>query len=438
MRRCLFVIHYPVFGGPHNQALRLAPALRSRGWEMVVVLPDEPGNAAGRLRAAGIQTLETPLGRLRASPDPRLHLRFAAGFRPQVRLLRSQIRELGIDLVLVGGLVNPHGAIAGRLEGVPVVWQILDTYPPPAVRRTVMPLVTRLAGAVMCTGATVARAHPGAEGLGERLVLFFPPVDLEMFRPDPAVRSRARDELGLDADGPVVGTVGNLSPMKDHPNLVRAAAIVKREQPDTRFVILGSGHGHRHGYAEELLGAGEALGLEPGVDLILRDPGERVAELAQAFDVFWLSSRSRSEGLPTAVGEAMALGLPVVATRVGSVAEALERGACWSRPAIPMPWRAPPPSSSNPHRRGPSWGRRVVAGPARGSASRPRPTPTSGPSRSPAPGRRTGRASERSAPDELGSAHLLAAAAGRVHRSAFSSWISSRMRPTSYSRFQSG
>jgi glycosyltransferase involved in cell wall biosynthesis len=335
MRRCLFVIHYPVFGGPHNQALRLAPALRARGWETVVVLPDEPGNAAERLRAAGIQTLEAPLGRLRASTDPRLHLRFAAGFRPQVRFLRSQIRELGIDLVLVGGLVNPHGAIAGRLEEVPVVWQILDTYPPPAVRRAVMPLVTRLAGAVMCTGATVAQAHPGAEELGERLVLFFPPVDMELFRADPAVRSRARDELGLDSDGPVVGTVGNLSPMKDHPNLIRAAAIVKREHPETRFAILGSGHGHRHGYADELLDEGKRLGLEPGVDLILRDPGDRVAELAQAFDVFWLSSRSRSEGLPTVVGEAMALGLPVVATQVGSVAEALERGGVLVPPGDP-------------------------------------------------------------------------------------------------------
>jgi glycosyltransferase involved in cell wall biosynthesis len=335
MRRCLFVIHYPVFGGPHNQALRLAPALRSRGWEMIVVLPDEPGNAAQRLRAAGIQTLEAPLGRLRASADPRLHLRFVSGLRPQVRFLRSQIRKQRIDLVLVGGLVNPHGAIAGRLEGVPVVWQILDTYPPPAVRRVVMPLVTRLAGAVMCTGATVARAHPGAEDLGERLVLFFPPVDLELFRPDPAVRLRARGELGLSPDGPVVGTVGNLSPMKDHGNLVRAAAILQQTHPGTRFVILGSGHGHRLGYAEELLDAAERLGLQPDRDLVLRDPGERVAELAQAFDVFWLSSRSRSEGLPTVVGEAMALGLPVVATRVGSVAEALERGGVLVPPGDP-------------------------------------------------------------------------------------------------------
>jgi glycosyltransferase involved in cell wall biosynthesis len=334
-RRCLFVIHYPVFGGPHNQALRLAPALRSAGWEMVVLLPGEPGNAGDRLRAAGIQTVEVPLGRLRASTDLRLHLRFVSGFRGEVGRIRSLIRELGIDLVLLGGLVNPHGAIAGRLERVPVVWQILDTLPPPALRRALMPLVTGLAGAVMCTGETVARAHPGAVDLGERLVLFFPPVDLELFRPDPAVRLRARDELGLGADEPVVGTVGNLTPMKDHATLVRAAAVLHRKHPQTRFAILGSSYEHRAGYADELLRSGEELGLQPHHDLILRDPGERVAELAQAFDVFWLSSRARSEGLPTVLGEAMALGLPVVATRVGSVAEAVGAGGLLVPPSDP-------------------------------------------------------------------------------------------------------
>jgi glycosyltransferase involved in cell wall biosynthesis len=334
-RRCLFVIHYPVFGGPHNQALRLAPTLRSLGWETVVLIPDERGNAAERLRAAGIQTLEAPLGRLRASADPRLHLRFVGGFPREVRQIRSLIRELEIDLVLLGGLVNPHGAIAGRLERLPIVWQILDTLPPPALRRGLMPLVTRLAGAVMCTGETVARAHPGAVGLGERLVLFFPPVDVELFRPDPAVRSRARNELGLSPDEPVVGTVGNLTPMKDHATLVRAAAVLHRIHPRARFAILGSSYEHRRGYADELLHAGEELGLQPHRDLILRDPGERVAELAQAFDVFWLSSRSRSEGLPTVLGEAMALGLPVVATRVGSVAEAVGGGGLLVPPSDP-------------------------------------------------------------------------------------------------------
>src|SRR3954454_20742337 len=262
-KRCLFVIHYPVFGGPHNQALRLTPALRSLGWETIVLIPDEPGNAAARLRAAGIQTLEAPLGRLRASGDPRLHLRFVGGFYPEIRRIRSLIRQLQIDLVLLGGLVNPHGAIAGRLERVPVVWQILDTLPPPALRRALMPLVTRLSGAVMCTGAAVASAHPGAAGLGERLVLFFPPVDVELFRPDPHLRSRARAELGLEVEEPVIGTVGNLTPMKDHATLVRAAAVVHRIHPHARFVILGSSYQHRHGYEDGLMREAEELGLQP-------------------------------------------------------------------------------------------------------------------------------------------------------------------------------
>jgi glycosyltransferase involved in cell wall biosynthesis len=334
-KRCLFVIHYPVFGGPHNQALRLVPALRPLGWETVVLIPDEPGNAADRLRAAGIQTIQAPLGRMRASTDPRLHLRFAGGFGGQVRHIRSLIRELEIDLVMLGGLVNPHGAIAGRLERTAVVWQILDTLPPPALRRALMPMVTRLGDAVMCTGEMVAAAHPGAMGLGERLVLFFPPVDVGLFRPDPAVRSRARSELGLGPDEPVVGTVGNLTPMKDHTTLVRAAGALHRMHPDTRFAILGSSYEHRPGYVDGLLREGEELGLEPHRDLILRDPGDRVAELAQAFDVFWLSSRPRSEGLPTVLGEAMALGLPVVATRVGSVAEAVGGGGLVVPPGDP-------------------------------------------------------------------------------------------------------
>ena len=199
---------------------------------------------------------------------------------------------------------------------------------------------------------------------------------------DPAVRSRARGELGLGPDEPVLGTVGNLTPMKDHDTLVRAAAALHRMHPGTRFVILGSSYEHRGGYADEVLRTAEELGLRPGRDLILRDPGERVAELAQAFDVFWLSSRSRSEGLPTVVGEAMALGLPVVATQVGSVPEAVDGGGLIVPPSDPERWLARPRSSSKtrPHVR--RSARRDIAGPASGSASKPRPTLTFGPSTS--------------------------------------------------------
>jgi glycosyltransferase involved in cell wall biosynthesis len=58
-------------------------------------------------------------------------------------------------------------------------------------------------------------------------------------------------------------------------------------------------------------------------DLIVVDPANRVAELAPAFDVFWLSSNLRSEGVSTVVGDAMPVQVPVVGKHVGSVREAV-------------------------------------------------------------------------------------------------------------------
>lgn len=325
-RRLLFVIHYPVFGGPHNQALRLDHALRERGWDQVVLLPDESGNALGRLREAGVEVRTTSLQRLRASPDPLLQLRAAAGFCPDVVRIRRLIRELDAELVMVGGVVNPHAAIAAHLEGIPLVWQIVDTRTPMTLRRVVMPLVERLADSVLCTGARVAAEHPGTANLGSRLISFFPPVNTQEFEPSPQRRARARAELGLEASDLVVGMVGNINPQKGQRTFVEAAAQLRQRQAGVRFVILGASYPQHADYAAGLRSRATELGLVVGRDLIVADAGDRVAELAPAFDISWLTSEPRSEGIPTVVGEAMSLGIPVVAADVGSVGEAVEDG----------------------------------------------------------------------------------------------------------------
>ena len=83
----LAVIHYPFFGGPHNQALRLARPLRSRNVETTVVLPRDEGNAQARLRAAGVDVIECPLSRLRAQLSPAIQVRYAHSFAADVRRL---------------------------------------------------------------------------------------------------------------------------------------------------------------------------------------------------------------------------------------------------------------------------------------------------------------------------------------------------------------
>jgi glycosyltransferase involved in cell wall biosynthesis len=318
MRRYLHVLHYPTFGGPHGQALRLAPVLAEAGWETVVLLPEERGNAAELLRGAGIRVIEAPLRRLRATVDPRTHLATLGALPGDVARIRRLVRSLDAEIVVVSGLANPHGALAGRRAGIPVVWQLLDTRLPPPTRRVLMRAVDGLADAVMTSGRRVAELHLGNRRRSYDVVVYFPPVDTERLTAARRERSAARARLGLDPRDVVVGTIGNLTPPKGYISFVRSAALLVRDVPHVRFVILGATAPTHRAYADEVRRLADAL----GVDLLVVDPGVRAAELAASFDVFMLTSEN--EGLPTVLGEAMALALPVVATAVGSVSEAVE------------------------------------------------------------------------------------------------------------------
>jgi glycosyltransferase involved in cell wall biosynthesis len=323
--KALAVIHYPVFGGPPNRYTKIGPLLAAAGVELTMLTTDEPGDAASRLREAGLDVVSQRLGRFRSGPALGTNGRMLASLPGDVSAIRRLLRERSIDVVMVNGLVNPQAAIAARLEGIPVVWLLLDTNSWPIVRQIFRPIVLQLADVVMSTGASVASAHLGDAQLGERLVLFFPPVDVDgAFAPNAERRRAARAELGLSEEDLVVGTVGNLTPMKGHLTFIRAAAELRATHPDARFLVLGAAYDYKGEYTRSLHDAVEQLGLSDRLEF--RDPGSRVADLARAIDVFWMPSRPNSEGIPTAIGEAMSLEQPVVASRVGSIDEAVEEG----------------------------------------------------------------------------------------------------------------
>ena len=319
MGRYVAIIHYPTFGGPHNEFARISQPLAERGWTGTAVLPANADAAAARLAKSGLEVLCLPLHRLRAVGDPRSHLAFGASLPVEVSRIASVVRSRDADVVVNMGLLNPHAAIAGRLTGRGVVWQLVDISAPERVRRVLTPMVRSLAHVCMTAGHAVAAGHPGIERLRENLVVFRPPVDTDEFAPDATRREGARRELGLAADDLVVGMTANFSPEKDHATFVRAAAELHRRAPRTRFVLLGPTYAHRRATNDALWRLASELGVSFGETIVQRDAGDRVAFLAQAFDVFWLTSLA--EGLPTVVSEAMALELPVVATEVGGVPE---------------------------------------------------------------------------------------------------------------------
>jgi glycosyltransferase involved in cell wall biosynthesis len=323
-RRLLSVIHGPVFGGGFNQTVQLREPLRRRGWETVAATTDRPGDAVERLRAADVPVEVLPLHRLRATANPVSHAALAASFPREVRALRRTIRERGIDLVQAHGDTNPHAAIAAHLEGVAVVWQLLDTRTPPPLRRMTMPVVTRVADAITTWGYELARAHPGTTALGDRHLVVFPPVDSDRFRPDPERRRAARERLGVDDGQFLIGGVGARNPQKGFEWLVRALARVRNRRDDVVARVLGPESPVHADYERSLRGEVAAAGVGGAIDFL--DGGRDVPELMPGLDALIVSSVPRSEGIPTVILEAMACEVPVISTRVGAIGEVVEEG----------------------------------------------------------------------------------------------------------------
>jgi len=324
--RVLSVIPGPVFGGGANQMLRLHRPLADRGVETIVVLPAEPGNALERLREGGVQPVVMPLHRLRASIDPRLHAGLVGGFRPEVRALRQLIRDRSVDIVQAHGPTNPHAALAGHREGSAVVWQLLDTRAPMALRRAAMPLVKRLADVITSVGEEVADVHPGARTIGDRCIAIWPPVDAAQIATGPVARAAAREALGVSESAPLVGAVGNRYPHKGYEWLIRATALLRERFPGVKVRALAAPSPPHAAYEASVRAEAVALGLDDGTFAFV-DPGSRVPELLAAFDVYVSSSVPRSEGITTAALEAMVCGIPVISADVGAIHELIVDGA---------------------------------------------------------------------------------------------------------------
>lgn len=142
-------------------------------------------------------------------------------------------------------------------------------------------------------------------------------VDTDIFQPRSDEKTAIRTKLGFEPERFYIGTVGNLRPVKNHALLLRACKQLCMEQDDVRLIIAGTGP-----LKEPLNELAGQLGIQHKIRLL----GARtdIPEVLNALDLFVLPSLS--EGMPNAVLEAMACGLPVVATEVGGVSEVVEHG----------------------------------------------------------------------------------------------------------------
>ena len=138
-------------------------------------------------------------------------------------------------------------------------------------------------------------------------------INCQQFSFSDGVRQRIRNELGVPIDALLVGHVARLHPMKDHANFLQASCMVAQKNANAYFLLSGKGV------------CLDNESLKQQIPTILQNRfhflGERidVADLMSAMDVF-SSSSSWGEAFPNVLGEAMAVGVPCVATDVGDSA----------------------------------------------------------------------------------------------------------------------
>ena len=167
--------------------------------------------------------------------------------------------------------------------------------------------------------AIIANSHVGRDyhlALGypaEKTVVIPNGIDTERFRPNPLARRRIREEWGIKEQEELIGLVGRLDPMKDHPIFIEAAALLAKRRSEIRFVCVGGGPDV---YRAELQRHAKQLGLEDR--LLWVGIREDMPAVYTALDI--AVSSSYGEGFANVIGEAMACGVPCVVTNVGDSA----------------------------------------------------------------------------------------------------------------------
>lgn len=309
-------------GGAQETALAYCSYLDPDRWEASIVTGPErspEGDLFGEAACRGVPVVTVPSLRRRVHPTGDLR-----AVVELVRLFRRERPDIVHTHSSKAGLV---GRLAARIAGVPVVvhtvhgWSFHEGMSPAA--RAVAVTLERLAA--RWTWPIVVVTEVDAEiGLASRIgqpnqyAVVRSAIDVDRLRRSAGSRTSARAALGIPRDAPVVGTVTRLCTQKDPETLLRAARLAAELRPDVRFVVVGDGP--LRPQVEQLL---DDLNLRGHVTLLGRRSD--VETLLPGFDAFVLSSRW--EGLPRVVIEAMAVGVPVVATDVGGIAEVVEDGA---------------------------------------------------------------------------------------------------------------
>lgn len=312
--RVLFLINSLAAGGAERQLSILARGLDPERFEVHVAVLYDPGY---RNRGELWPDVASIPGISLHSLHKRRGILSYLAVLPRLLALLLRTRPHVLHGYMQG---NPPLLLMGRLLGTPVVWGIrrsssdlskLNRRDLRFLRLTVR--LSRYTDLVIFNSGTGSRNYQAMGMRAPRMQVIPNGFDVTRFAPDPAKGAAQRKAWGVPEGAPLIGIVGRLDPVKDHPTFLRMAGLLRRTRPETWFVCVGDGPAP---YRESLQALAASLGIAdrvlwPGVCL----------DMPSAYNALsLLALTSTDEGFPNVLGEAMACGVPCVSTPAGDAA----------------------------------------------------------------------------------------------------------------------
>lgn len=324
-----FFNHAAETGGAEFALARLVAALDREHWHPVVVFGEE-GPAVDLLRRQSVETyvipLESGLGKVRRENLGSLAWMFggraSAAARYVLRLSRF-LRERAVELVHTNSMkAHALGGLAAKMVGVPLVWHLRDSlHPsclPPAALAVMRFLARHLPDELVTVSRSVAKDALGASQAHRAHVVYdglsaacFPPM--------------ASSPPGVQGRKWTVGIAGRLCAWKGQHLFLEAAASLIERGMQIRFELLGGPLFGQEAYAERLKQFAVSSGLSDHIHFhgFVSDVPARI----RSWDLL-VHASTTPDPCPNVVLEAMAAGVPVVASNGGGVPELLDGGAC--------------------------------------------------------------------------------------------------------------
>ena len=332
-KRIAFIDHTTKMGGGQVYLLRQLSKLDRTNFHPIVVCPTD-GPLADLVRQEGIDMHILPINpgliELKKEDvfgDPVSMVLNPFRFAGAVVRLAAWFRKMKINLVHLNSMkAGFYGGVAGRLAGLPVVWDFKDIisedFFPTFNRGLVVKIGNTFVSRLVANSQAIRNAYVAQGGRAEKVDVIINGIELDQFHPSFSGGS-VRSELGLTGDTPVVSIFSRLDRWKGHTYFLQAAACVASEFPNAHFLVVGALTFDDPAYAEDLHALTRELDLEDRVTYL----GFRqdIADLMAASDII-VHASILPEPLGLTPMEAQAAGKPVVAVGAGGVLETVVDG----------------------------------------------------------------------------------------------------------------